>query len=135
MAEDEGRRADGNRSTILVVDDEAMLLRLATRVLERAGYRVLTAADGAEALERFGPAGEGIDLVLLDLTLPRLPGAQVLARMGALRPGVPVIISSGDGSRSLDQFPGAGALLAKPYLPDQLCTLVRELLARPDAGA
>lgn len=131
MHGDDGRASDEGRATILVVDDEDLILRLSRRILERAGYQVLTATDGEQALERFGPAGDGIHLVLLDRTLPRLPGAAVLARLLALRPGLPVIISSGDPSASLEQFPGASAILGKPYLPDQLCDCIREVLARP----
>jgi PAS domain S-box-containing protein len=126
----------GGSETILFVDDEELVVRVYKRMLERAGYRVLAAGDGVEALERFGPAGEGIDLVLLDRTLPRLSGDQVLQRMRALRPDVLVVISTGDSAVALADFPGAVGLLPKPYVPEQLSALVREVLdARLGAGA
>jgi len=126
----------GGSETILVVDDEELIVRVFRRVLERAGYRVLAAGDGLQALEVFGPAGEGIDLVLLDRTLPRLRGEQVLQRMRQARPDVPVIVSTGDSAVELGDFPGAVAILQKPYLPVRLSTLVREVLdARPRAVA
>ena len=118
----------GSGETILVVDDEEVIVRLARRVLERAGHRVVTAADGAEALERFGPRGDGIDLVLLDRTLPRLHGEQVLERLRSLRPGVKVVVCTGDGSVGAERFPGAAAILHKPYLPAELVAVIRQVL-------
>jgi PAS domain S-box-containing protein len=120
--------SSGGSETILIVDDEEPVVRVFLRLLERAGYRVLTAADGVQALEVFGPAGEGIDLVVLDRTLPRLHGEQVLQRMRALRPEVLVIVSTGDSAVALADFPGAAAILPKPYLPERLRALVREVL-------
>jgi two-component system cell cycle sensor histidine kinase/response regulator CckA len=118
--------------SILVVEDEELVARVFRRVLERAGYRVRVAADGVEALEAFGPAGEGIDLVLLDRTLPRLRGEQVLQRMRAARPDALVIISTGDAAVELADFPGAAAVLQKPFPAEQLCALIRQVL---DDGA
>jgi PAS domain S-box-containing protein len=127
--------SSGGSETILFVDDEELVVRVYKRLLERAGYRVLTAGDGVEALEVFGPVGEGVDLVLLDRTLPRLSGDQVLLRMRAHRPDVRVVVSTGDSAVTLADFPGAVALLPKPYLPEQLSALVREVLdARQGAG-
>jgi PAS domain S-box-containing protein len=118
--------------TILVVEDEPILERLARRILGAAGYTVLTARDGAEAVELFRRNAAAIDLVVLDRTLPTLRGEEVLARIRELRPGVRAIVSSGDASVSAAQFPGAAALLRKPYTPAELADAIRRAL---DGGA
>ena len=122
----------GGNETILVVEDESQLLALTRKALQEMGYRVLMAKDGQEALEVFRGHAQAIDLVILDRTLPRLSGEQVPREMQALRADVKVLISSGDASIELSGFPGALALLRKPYEPSHLCATIRELL---DAGA
>jgi DNA-binding response OmpR family regulator len=106
--------------TVLVIDDDPTNRLLLRRGLEREGLRVETAADGVEALERL--ARPGIDLVLLDLLMPRLNGHEVLARMRAdsrLR-HVPVIVVSGadetaEAVRCIEL--GADDFLPKPFDP------------------
>jgi len=124
--------ARGGNETVLVVEDELQLLALARATLERLGYKVLTAKDGQEAVELFGGQAQAIDLVVLDRTLPRLAGEQVLREMQTLRADVKVLLSSGDASIELSSFPGALALLRKPYPASRLGSMIRELL---DAGA
>jgi CheY-like chemotaxis protein len=109
--------------TVLVIDDDPTNRLLLRRGLEREGLRVETAADGVEALERL--ARPGIDLVLLDLLMPRLNGHEVLARMRAdsrLR-HVPVIVVSGadetaEAVRCIEL--GADDFLPKPFDVDVL---------------
>jgi len=120
--------ARGGNETILVVEDESQLLALTRKALEGRGYRVLAAKDGQEALEVFRGHAQAINLVILDRTLPRLSGEQVLRQMQTLRADVKVLISSGDASIELSVFPGALALLRKPYEPSHLCARIRELL-------
>ena len=110
------------------MEDEAQLLALARKVLTGKGYKVLTASDGIEALEIFRRQFQTIDLVVLDRTLPRLAGDQVLREMRTLRNDIKVLISSGDASAELSAFPGALSLLCKPYPPTRLCAAIRELL-------
>lgn len=82
-----------NTPVILCVDDEAAALALRCLVLSNAGYRVLTASDGAAALELFRCIR--VDLVLTDYCLPGLTGAQVAAEMKRLKPEIPVVLFSG----------------------------------------
>jgi two-component system cell cycle sensor histidine kinase/response regulator CckA len=117
--------------TVLVVDDEPLIAKLTRRILERVGYTVLTAADGAEAVDLFTRRGGDIAIVVLDRTLPKLRGEAVLARMRELRPEVKVIVSSGDASAGVAQFPGASAVLCKPYTPTRLCEVIRQVLDQP----
>jgi PAS domain S-box-containing protein len=114
--------------TILIIDDEPLIVTLTRRVLERAGYSVLSAGDGQEGVEIFEQRQQDIALVLLDRSLPRLPGEQVMKRLRAMRPEVKVIVSSGDASVDATGFPGAARILHKPYTPSSLCGVIRELL-------
>ncbi len=82
-----------NTRVILCVDDEAAALALRALVLSRAGYKVLTAADGAAALELFRCIQ--VDLVITDHCLPGLTGAQMAAEMKRLKPAIPVVLFSG----------------------------------------
>jgi CheY-like chemotaxis protein len=82
-----------NTHVILCVDDEASALALRCLVLSTAGYEVLTAADGAAALELFGCIH--VDLVITDHWLPGLTGTQVAAEMKRLKPAIPIVLFSG----------------------------------------
>ncbi len=117
--------------TVLVVDDEEPVRRLAQRTLERAGYTVLEAADGREAMAVFQREGERIAAVVLDVTMPVMGGAEAYRRMRDLGPPVPVIVSSGyDEQDTAAEFVGGGVeFLQKPYRPEQLLALLRELVA------
>jgi PAS domain S-box-containing protein len=82
-------------ATILVVDDEPAVREVALGLLEAAGYRVVLAADGHEGVEALRKHGRGIDLVLLDMTMPGLSGEEALEEMRKVEPGVRVLLSSG----------------------------------------
>jgi nitrogen-specific signal transduction histidine kinase/CheY-like chemotaxis protein len=123
--------ARGAGECVLVVDDEELVRNLARSVLERRGFRVLTAADGEEALAAYRARPTEIDAVLLDLTMPRLGGLQALRRLREINPEVRVVISSGhtmysDAERMLAA--GARAFAAKPYRAEELVRKVREAL-------
>jgi signal transduction histidine kinase/ActR/RegA family two-component response regulator len=130
VASDEWKSAPRGAETLLLVEDEAPLRALATRVLEAQGYRVLAAAEGAEALqvaERFPGV---IDLLVTDLVMPRMTGREVARRLMLSRPETRVLYMSGhapDAVGSASDFAGA-AFLAKPFAPDQLARAVRETL-------
>jgi CheY-like chemotaxis protein/PAS domain-containing protein len=119
-------------ATILVVEDEAELLERASRALTEAGYRVLGAADGDEALAVYRGAAGIIDAVVLDLSLPTKPGKDVLHELLDLDPGTPVIVASGYHP-DLNTFLSRGrtaAILAKPYGMQRLTATVRSTLER-----
>jgi CheY-like chemotaxis protein len=119
--------------TVLVVDDESVVRRYARVVLEGMGFRVLEASDGREALETFAAAARDVRLVVLDLTMPRMDGWEVLARLRDVRPDVPVLLASGYDEPDVPaRWPGLRApeFLHKPFRPEEL----RERAARLAAG-
>jgi PAS domain S-box-containing protein len=116
----------GGRETILVVEDEAPLRQFMELILSEAGYRVLTAADGEEALACVMETGD-IDFVLTDAIMPRLSGPELIQRLQSVRPEMRVLQISGyttDGVQGED-------FIAKPFEPALLLRRVREILDRP----
>lgn len=107
---------------VLVVDDEAMVRNLASAVLERYGYRVVTAANGDEAVDMFRRHADTIRAVLLDLTMPQMGGGEAFRLMTEIRPDIPILISSGYSESSVrEQFASALAgVIKKPYTVSEL---------------
>ena len=118
--------------TILIVDDEALVRSTAKGALTRAGYRVLTANDGQEAVHIFAANPDGIDLVLLDMTMPVMGGEEALRHMMDVRPEVIVLASSGYDEREAQQRFGGdiAGFLQKPYTAAQLTGRVGQILRR-----
>lgn len=117
--------------TILVADDEDAVRTLATTVLEDAGYTVELARDGAEAVQRLREQADRIRLILLDLTMPVLGGAEAASELRRIHPGIPIVAMSGYGDMEVMQrFGDVGIddFLAKPFTPDQLAGKVRDVL-------
>ena len=110
--------------TILVVDDDPLVLEYAGNVLEDRGYRVLTAADGAAALALLRD-NVAVDLLFTDVVMPGLDGIEVARRARGQSPGLKVLFTSGYAA---DVIP-AGRLLKKPYRPNQLADEIAEMLA------
>ena len=119
------------RGTILLVDDEAMIRDIGRAVLDSAGFTVLEAGDGEEALEAFRTRSQEIDLVVLDLTMPRLSGQDTFHAMAEIDPEVRILFSSGYSSDDLTGTEGVLGLLPKPYRPQILLDTVRRALAAP----
>jgi DNA-binding response OmpR family regulator len=120
-------------STILLVDDEDSVQKLLTYPLEREGFRVLQARDGEEALERF--AAEHVDLVVLDLMLPKLDGLQVCKRLRA-ESEVPIIMLTArddELDKVLGLELGADDYITKPFSIREFRSRVRALLRRASA--
>ena len=118
--------------TILVADDEEGVRSLVESILQDAGYTVELAKDGREAVERLRELGDQVRLILLDLTMPILGGAEAATELRRIRPDVPIIAMSGYGDIEVMQhFSQAGVddFLPKPFNPDQLAAKVRDALA------
>lgn len=113
--------------TILVIEDEEELRALARVILEHRGFQVLEAPDGLEGIDTFRRHAARIRLVLLDLSMPRLGGNEVLRYIRGLRADVPVLLTSGGDAGDVDAFPRTG-FLPKPFTPDQLVRAIEQLL-------
>ena len=112
---------------LLLVDDEAPLLFLATRALEEHGYRVSGCGNGADALAAFKRNPLDFDLVVTDLKMRGMSGLDLLRELHAMRPELPVILASGhvdEELRATAIAAGAAAVLAKPGTIEELGDLV-----------
>ncbi len=106
------------RGLVLVVEDEAILRKMAQTMLNVLGYETLSAADGVEALEIFRDKGSKIQCVLLDLTMPRMGGWETLQALRKMAPGLPVVLASGYDEAhvmSADYPERPQVFLHKPY--------------------
>jgi CheY-like chemotaxis protein len=138
----ERKSPSGKGELLLVVDDEAALLHMTRLVLTKGGYRVVSAANGAEAVALYTQQSQAIQAVLTDMMMPVMSGAQTIQALRRLNPAVKVIAFSGlytgaTTGATADQAvaPAVQAVLPKPYtIPDLLAT-VRSVLdtgpARP----
>lgn len=123
--------ADPRERLVLVVDDEADLLEIVTDRLERAGYRVVTARDGLEALARIRAARPGC--IILDLKMPRLDGFEALPDLRREAPEARVIVLTGSPNRLLAEAcraRGADDFLLKPFDPGELLRLTAQAFRR-----
>lgn len=117
--------------TILVVDDESPVRRALCRMLRRAGYQVLSAATGAEALAMAEEHPEPVDLLLTDVMMPGMSGEELVARLQERQPGLRSIYITGYATSSVigNQGPGVDqAVLPKPFTEQRLLGFVREVL-------
>jgi CheY-like chemotaxis protein len=118
------------KKTVLVVDDDASVRKSLSKVLRGAGYEVVLARDGQEAVERFDP--EHTDLLLLDIGLPIKNGWETFERITNEDPALPIIVITGQaGQYDAAVAAGAGALMEKPLDAPQLLETMEELLAEP----
>jgi two-component system, cell cycle sensor histidine kinase and response regulator CckA len=120
------------RGLILVVDDEAVVLRLTSSVLSAAGYGVLVAENAVAALACFGEEQDSILLVLADVSMPGMNGLEMARRMQQVNPAVRILFMSGytDAAEEVEARQHS-PFLRKPFLPEDLVRKVRETIAGP----
>jgi PAS domain S-box-containing protein len=119
------------RETILLVEDDDTFRQIGTECLGELGYSVVAARDGIEALETFAAIKDGVDLVILDLTMPRMNGRDALARLREMAPEVKVLVTSGhQGDQEVRDVMALGAcgFIGKPYRLDGMGRAIREAL-------
>jgi two-component system NtrC family response regulator len=121
-----GPLAEPPRERILIVDDEPAVRAIVGRVLKDAGYEVVYAGDGAEALEAYQNGGP-FAVVLLDEAMPEMPGRVVLERLLAFDPAAKVVLFTGYGPEPEDMI-GAAGCLEKPVSMDTLLSFLRRVL-------
>lgn len=121
-------------NTVLLVEDEAMVRRLASEVLRRSGFTVEEATNGREALDLFTEQPDGYDLVLTDVVMPLMGGRELAEQVSPLRPGTKILFMSGymDDIELHDEIRKRKIpLLPKPFTASAMTAKVRELLNVP----
>jgi CheY-like chemotaxis protein len=113
--------------SVLVVDDETAVRRFASRVLQREGYDVTEATDGAEALQVVQAQGSSFAVVVSDIVMPRMNGVELLQALTISHPGLPVILISGYASTELSELGIAApcGILSKPFPAERLLAEVQ----------
>ncbi|MDD2390221.1 MAG: response regulator [Desulfobacterales bacterium] len=128
------RKSPLAQKTILFVDDEAMIVDVARQLLEKKGYRVLTAGNGRESLDIFKQEKNRIDLVILDMVMPVMGGMDTYICLKTMKPDVKALLSSGysldkEAETILDL--GCNGFIQKPYTIRDLTGKINEILDMP----
>jgi CheY-like chemotaxis protein len=111
----------------LVVEDESVVRALVRDALIRAGFEVEESSDGLDAISRINDLARVFDVAFVDLGLLGVRGEEVVARAVEARPGLPVVVCTGEFGANV---PGAAVVLGKPYKPSQIVALARRLARR-----
>ena len=130
------RATDGE--TVLLMEDEASVRDVTTKLLRKLGYAVITAVDGLDGIEVARAHQGRLDLIVSDLVMPGLGGIEAVDRIRAERPTVPVIFISGFSEEALQRREGlveVGRLLAKPFSVEELAVAVRRAIDDATGGA
>jgi len=122
-------------SCVLVIDDEKSVREIASAALAQRGVTVCVASDGEEGIESLRVHGHTCDLVLLNLNMPEMHGWDVLERLQALRPTLPVLIMSGSAVAGEALQRGAAGVLPKPFSIGKLVQAVDPYVSRPNGPA
>lgn len=125
------KHIQAGKETILMVDDEKMILDVGREMLTSMGYQVITADNGVKALEIVNARKEEIDLVILDMIMPKLSGRETFDQLKAIAPEIKVILSSGysiDGDASEIMDKGCNGFIQKPFSMETLSNKIREVL-------
>jgi len=123
--------------TVLLVDDEPIIVEVGEQMLSSLGFRVLTAVSGREALETYERHGDEIDLVVLDMIMPDMGGGEAFDRLRQVDPGVRVLLSSGcslDGEAKEILDRGCSSFIQKPFRLSDLSEVLDELMGRAERG-
>jgi PAS domain S-box-containing protein len=130
-AVDPSKLPRGHNELVLIVDDEVPILKVARKTLERFGYRVLPAADGAEAVNLFKSRQQDIAVVITDVAMPHLDGPATISALRTINPKVKIIGSSGlssDGGRARIKDAGIQHFIPKPYTAETVLQALHEVL-------
>jgi CheY-like chemotaxis protein len=128
-----GRIMEGNE-TILLVDDEALVIDVGVQLLEKLGYTVFEAQSGRDAIRIFTERNRTIDMLILDMVMPGMGGGEVYDQIKRIDPKVKVLLSSGysiDGQATKILNRGCEGFIQKPFNMEDLSKKIREVLNRP----
>ena len=121
---------------ILLIDDEKQIIDIEQQILERLGYKVTPKTDSQEALEEFAALPDNFDLVITDMTMPKMSGDQLARKMMDIKPSIPVILCTGFNETITEEKAlamGIDKFIMKPIVKDELANTIRTLLDTPKA--
>ncbi len=127
-------RIMGGNETILLVDDEALVIDVGVQLLEKLGYTVFEAQNGRDAIRIFTEPNRTIDMLILDIVMPDMGGGEVYDQIKRIDPNVKVLLSSGysiDGQATEILNRGCEGFIQKPFNMEDLSKKIREVLTRP----
>jgi two-component system, cell cycle sensor histidine kinase and response regulator CckA len=116
---------------VLIIDDEPFVRTIADQIFKMLGFTTALACDGLEAVEIVRASPRTFDLVLLDLTMPRMDGEETLRKLRTINPGLRIILTSGFNEQStINRFVGRGiaGFLPKPFTVEMLTEQLRKIL-------
>lgn len=127
---------DAAGTTVLLVDDEAMVMEIGAQFLKRLGYKVLTASSGQQALDRIKQSPVGIDCLLLDFSMPGMDGLETMQEIRKIRPDIRIIVTSGYTRQQIeDQFARVGPpddFIHKPFRMKDLREKLDGVISKSD---
>lgn len=124
----------GCRGTVLVAEDEEAMARLLEKILTEHGHQVLIARDGEQAVELYDHHVQEVDVVLLDIGLPKMAGWDVVAKIRDQNPNVNVVVASGyiePAVKSKMYQLGVKSFIYKPYVPDHVVQTLQAFIHKP----
>ena len=118
------------KGTILLADDEKMVLDIGVQMLKRLGFNVIAVESGKKAVEAFQEKNDSIDLVILDLVMPDLGGAEVVDAIKGINPDIKIMLSSGYGrdADTADLMQSCQAFIQKPFSMKDLTAALEDIL-------
>jgi CheY-like chemotaxis protein len=119
--------------TVLLVDDESMIIDVSVQMLKKMGYEVLTAHNGREAIDIFKQNNDKVTIVVLDLVMPGMSGGEVFERLKQIDSNVKVLLSSGysiDGQAAEILNRGCDGFIQKPFKLNELSYKLREIISK-----
>jgi CheY-like chemotaxis protein len=125
------RASSGQGKTILLIDDEELVINISEMMLKKLGYKVFKAHNGYEGIQLFEENKTEIDLIISDLEMPKMNGNEVLSKLREIDPEIKVMLSSGSLTDSDEQSiidRGFNGFLKKPYNLNALCGKISEIL-------
>ena len=129
-------KANQGHERILLIDDEKQIIDIEQQILERLGYRVTSKTDSQEALEEFAAVPDRYDLVITDMTMPKMTGDQLARKLMDIKPDIPVILCTGFNETITEEKAlamGIDKFVMKPIVKDELAHTIRSVLDTPKA--
>jgi signal transduction histidine kinase/ActR/RegA family two-component response regulator len=126
--------ATNGNERILLIDDEEQIINLERRILENLGYKVTSKTDSEEALEEFSARPDRFDLVITDMTMPKITGDRLARRLMDINPQIPVILCTGFNEAISEEKAlamGIDKFVMKPIIKDELAYTIRTVLDNP----